>query len=299
MLRGERFRHDSTALRDGHGSSGRRGKLCRPLLPVCPVIPRFFFVPLWTATLLLGLAGCASSPPPAPVLASDALWRLIQRDCQPADRQPGCLLLDESAQGRHVLVKDHHGAYQYLLMPLDKISGIESEALYQPGSLNYFAAAWQARRFTEQALGRPLPRHIASLALNSPHGRSQHQLHIHIDCLRVEVADAVAAQVAGLDSQWRPLPVPLRGHGYIGLYLQGQQLTANPLHLLEQHVGMAAMGDWSVVVAGAEDARRGPGFVLLATRVDVAGGNEASAEELQDHACAAVTGSGQVLERER
>ncbi|MBJ7517120.1 MAG: CDP-diacylglycerol diphosphatase, partial [Stenotrophomonas sp.] len=30
-----------------------------------------------------------------------------------------------------------------------------------------------------------------------------------------------------------------------------------------------------------------------------ASGNEASAEELQDHACVAVTGSGQALERER
>ncbi|WP_312681471.1 CDP-diacylglycerol diphosphatase [Stenotrophomonas chelatiphaga] len=245
------------------------------------------------------LAACSSIAPAPPPAASDALWRVIQRDCRPADRQPGCLLLDESALHRHVLVKDHHGAYQYLLMPLDKISGIESAALYQPGSPNYFAAAWQARRFTEQALGRPLPRRFASLALNSPHGRSQHQLHIHVDCLRGEVAEGVAAQLAGLDSQWRPLPTRLRDHAYQALYLPGEQLTANPLHLLEQRVGLAAIGEWSLLVAGAEDAERGPGFVLLATRVDPESGNEASAEELQDHACAALTGSAQALERER
>jgi CDP-diacylglycerol pyrophosphatase len=275
-----------------------RGKLRSLPLSVCFVILRSVSRCLLPAILLAGLAACTSTPP-APPQASDALWRVIQRDCQPHDRQPGCLLLDESPQHRHVLVKDHHGAYQYLLMPLDKISGIESTTLYQPGSPNYFAAAWQARRFTGQALGQPLPRHIASLALNSPHGRSQHQLHIHIDCLRAEVADAVGAQLPGLDRQWRPFPVALQGHAYIGLYLQGEQLTANPLHLLEQRVGLAGMGEWSLLVAGAEDADRGPGFVLLATRVDPASGNEASAEELQDHACVAVTGSGQALERER
>lgn len=224
---------------------------------------------------------------------------MIQRDCQPDARQPACLQLETAAAQRHVLVKDHHGRYQFLLMPLDKVSGIESAVLYQAGAPNYFAAAWQARAFTEQALGQPLPRRVASLALNSPHGRSQHQLHIHIDCLREEIADSLAIQLPALAQRWQWLPQPLRGHRYLAMYLPGEQLTANPLDLLAHQVGSTAMGDWSLLVAGTEDVTRGPGFVLLATRLDVAGGNNASAEELQDHACVAVTGAAGPLERER
>ena len=143
---------------------------------------RFLLLPL------LLLAGCASVPPAPPPAHSDALWRLIERDCQGAQSPRGdCLQVRPAVDHRDVLVKDAHGHYQFLLMPLDKVSGIESPALYRRGAPNYFAAAWQARTRTEQALGQRLPRSIASLALNSPHGRSQHQLHIHVDCLRADV----------------------------------------------------------------------------------------------------------------
>ena len=61
---------------------------------------------------------------------------------------------------------------------------------------------------SEQALGRPLPRTVASLALNSPHGRSQHQLHIHIDCLRADVLQALDTHAPAVGMQWAALPVP-------------------------------------------------------------------------------------------
>ncbi|KAF1016779.1 MAG: CDP-diacylglycerol pyrophosphatase [Stenotrophomonas maltophilia] len=207
--------------------------------------------------------------------------------------------MDASPQRRDVLVKDLHGDYQFLLMPMDRVSGIESPLPYRPGAPNYFAAAWQARDCTEQALGQPLPRNVASLSLNSPQGRSQHQLHIHIDCLRADVLQALDAQAAALGPQWRPLAHPLRGHVYQARTLQGEQLRANPLNLLAQELAGNDVGQWSLVVAGREDVQGQPGFVLLATRVDAATGNEASGEELQDRACAVLTGAGQALERMR
>jgi len=247
---------------------------------------------------LAGLAGCASTPPPA---HSDALWRVIQRDCRnPQGPQGSCLQVNEAADRRDVLVKDTHGDYQFLLMPLDKVSGIESPALYQRGVPNYFAAAWQARVHSERALGQTLPREVASLALNSPHGRSQHQLHIHVDCLRADVLQALDAQAGALGPEWAPLPAPLRGHAYQARVLPGPELTANPLNLLAYGLsGVAEAGQWSLLVAGRQDVQGTPGFVLLATRVDAATRNEASAEELQDHACSVLTGVGQALERVR
>ncbi len=258
-----------------------------------------FLRPLLLSSLLL-LSACASAPPPPPA-TSDALWRLIERDCKAAGGPRGsCLRVDTGADRRDVLVKDAHGDYQFLLMPLDKVSGIESHGLYQRGAPNYFAAAWQARGHTEQALGQPLPRNVASLALNSPHGRSQHQLHIHVDCLRADVLQALDAHAGALGPRWSPLPVPLRGHQYQAYLLPGAALTANPLNLLAYGLsGVGDVGQWSLVVAGRDDVQGVPGFILLATRVDAASGNDASGEELQDHACTALTGAGAALERVR
>ncbi len=245
------------------------------------------------------LAGCASTPPPP--AHSDALWRLIERDCRGAEGPRGdCLRVETAADRRDVLVKDAHGDYQFLLMPLDKVSGIENRGLYQRGAPNYFAAAWRARSHTELALGQPLPRSVASLALNSPHGRSQHQLHIHVDCLRADVLQALEAHAGELGTQWAALPVLLRGHQYQARLLPGAELTANPLNLLAHDLaGVDDVGQWSLVVAGRDAVQGGPGFILLATRVDAGTGNEASAEELQDHACSVLTGAGNALERVR
>jgi len=255
--------------------------------------------PLLLPSLLL-LSACASAPPPPPV-HSDALWRLIERDCRGSEGPRGdCLRVETAADRRDVLVKDAHGDYQFLLMPLDKVSGIESRSLYQRGAPNYFGAAWLARTHTERALGQPLPRNVASLALNSPHGRSQHQLHIHVDCLRADVLQALDAHAGAMGSQWAPLPVPLRGHQYQARLLPGAELTANPLNLLAYDLaGVDDVGQWSLVVAGRDAVQGGPGFILLATRVDAGTGNEASGEELQDHACSVLTGAGNALERVR
>lgn len=254
--------------------------------------------------LLLLLAACATplpsppSPPGKPPANPDALWGIIQRDCSAEGPPRGaCLDVDRAPQRRDVLLKDSHGHYQYLVLPLDRISGIESPALLRADAPNYFAAAWAARRHTEQALGQPLPRAVASLALNSPHGRSQHQLHIHVDCLRADVLAQLQRMQPGIGAQWAVLPEPLRGHAYQARWLGGTALTANPIRLLADD--LAAPGDmasWSLLVSGQPAADGAPGFLLLATRRDTEQGNNASAEELQDHACVAVTGAGGPLD---
>jgi CDP-diacylglycerol pyrophosphatase len=48
------------------------------------------------------------------------------------------------------------------------------------------------------------------------------------------------------------------------------------------------MGDQTLVVVGAVDPDGEPGFIILADRADVATGDRASGESLQDHkTCAA------------
>lgn len=249
----------------------------------------------------LWLVACATPAPIAPASPApdpDALWALIQRDCVgPGTPRGDCLAVDPAPARREVVFKDAHGRYQFLLMPLDKVSGIESPALLRAGMPNYFAAAWEQRWRTAQALGRPLPREVASLALNSPHGRSQHQLHIHIDCLREDVLAQLRRMDEGIGSGWQVLPELLRGHVYQARRVDGDALMVDPIQLLATELaGSQDLGAWSLVVSGAPARDGAAGLLLLATREDAASGNEASAEELQDHACAAVTGAAGPLD---
>lgn len=252
-------------------------------------------------SLLLAISLGAALPAAAHAATAtnpDALWGIIQRDClgAAAPRFP-CLRVEAGADRRDVVVKDSHGDYQYLLMPLDRVTGIESELLFRAGTPNFFAAAWDARYLTEEALGRRLPRDVASLALNSPHGRSQDQLHIHIDCLRADVHGQLQAWRGRIGQQWQPLPGTLRGHSYLAVFLPGPELTAHPVRTLAASLDdPREVGDWSLLLTGSSDANGRPGFLLLATKHAPDAGNQASAEELQDHACAVVTGATRALE---
>ena len=98
------------------------------------------------AALLLVLSACASAPPPPPA-HSDALWRLIETRLPGGGRPAGQLPAGGDGGGpARRAGQDAHGDYQFLLMPLDKVTGIESHGLYRRGAPNYFAAAWQAAR---------------------------------------------------------------------------------------------------------------------------------------------------------
>ena len=243
--------------------------------------------------LVVLLAGCAAVPVVKQIHSNpDALWQVNNNRCHvAADAGQGdCIQVSPQPDKQSVVLKDRHGRSQYLLLPLQKITGIEDPQVLAVDAPNYFAQAWLARTYSEQALGQPLPRRYTSLAANSPHGRSQEQLHIHIDCVRADVAEALQQWQGTIGLTFAPLPGELRGHRYLARYVPGTELPVNPFQLLAQILPPGdVMADYSMAVVGVEDAR-GPGFDLLATRYDLLDANFASAEELQDHACGVITG---------
>jgi len=241
------------------------------------------------AIVLLGTAPSGHAADP------DALWKIVHQQCIPDQQQQGdptpCALVDlqqGDAKGYAVL-KDIVGATQYLLIPTARVSGIESPLLLDPGAPNYFADAWLERGYTERAAQRPLPREAISLAINSAFGRSQDQLHIHIDCVRADVRAALQRQLAAIGDSWAPLAEPLAGHPYRAMRVLADALDGtNPFVLLADGVPGArtAMGEQTIVVLGAEFAGGRPGFIILTDHVDSATGDKAGGEELQDHDCA-------------
>jgi CDP-diacylglycerol pyrophosphatase len=222
----------------------------------------------------------------------NALWELVNDRCVPDQEQHGdpapCAYVDLSAgedKGTAVL-KDLVGATQILLIPTGRVTGIESATLLAPDAPNYFAAAWRARSFVDERAGWTLPRDWVSLAVNSEDARTQDQLHIHVDCIRTDVRAALTRHAADIGPRWAPFPVPLVGHRYSAIAIDGEDLDAvNPFLLLADGVAGARsdMGAQTLVVVGSSGPDGQPGFVVLADHVDVAAGDTAGGEALQDH----------------
>jgi CDP-diacylglycerol pyrophosphatase len=240
------------------------------------------------AWLTLVSAGTAHADP-------NALWDIVHGQCVPNeehyDRPEPCALVElRAGEGLgYAVLKDLVGDTQFLLIPTARIAGIESPALLSPGAPNYFESAWESRTYVDDVLGRALPRDDFSLAINSAYGRTQNQLHIHIDCVRSDVRDALRGHEAAIGYRWAPLDIPLAGHRYMAVRVAGDQLNrTNPFKLLADGVPGARedMGRHTLVVVGAVFSNGRPGFIVLDDHADAAIGDRASGEELQDHACA-------------
>jgi CDP-diacylglycerol pyrophosphatase len=236
----------------------------------------------------LSQAGGAPSDP-------DALWKVVHDLCVPGQERHGnpapCRLVElrDGEERGYALLKDLVGASEFLLIPTARITGIESPTLLAPDAPNYFAEAWRVRRYLDRALGKVMRRDEISLAVNSMSGRSQNQLHIHIDCVREDVLTALGQYQDAIGDRWSPLDAPLAGHQYMAVRVDGEDLDqANPFTLLADGVPGARedMGHHTLVVIGATFAGGRPGFIILDDHVNPDVGDRASGEELQDHGCA-------------
>jgi CDP-diacylglycerol pyrophosphatase len=114
-------------------------------------------------------------------------------------------------------------------------------------------------------------------------------LHIHIDCIRPDVRDAVTANLDKITDSWAPFPVALAGHGYRAIRIEQETLNAvDPFHVLADGdaTARADMGRHTLVLVGATFPNNSPGFVLFDDQANLLAGDRASGEQLQDHACA-------------
>jgi CDP-diacylglycerol pyrophosphatase len=248
------------------------------------VLRRFNWLPLAVAVIVAagGLSAAHANADP------NALWTIVHEQCVPEQEASGdpapCSLVDLDAGERrgYAVLKDLVGATQFLVIPTERIPGIESPALLEPDAANYFAEAWDASSFVDARAGIDIPRDWMSLAVNSAVARTQNQLHIHIDCVRADVRDAVSRHIADVGSDWAPFPEPLTGHPYLAMAVEGETLAGtNPVQLLAKRVD--DMGLETLVVVGTYLGAGQPGFLLLAGQAEPAAGIPGAGEELQDH----------------
>lgn len=226
--------------------------------------------------ILIAVSRCATADP-------DALWQIISQQCLPNQRshhQPApCQQVDE--QAGFVTLKDLHGPLQYLLMPVARITGMESPALLANTTPHFFALAWQQRNLMAKKRGQPIADQAISLAINSAYGRSQNQLHVHISCLRPAIRRELDELAPELSEAWQAHS--LLGHRYWLRTLTSGELAQQSVfrRVADELEASKHMGEYSLALASLTPDQ----LVLLATRVNRLKGNFASAEELQDHQC--------------
>lgn len=248
---------------------------------------RWLFVPILAVVALAGfisLALCSNR---------DALWTIAHDKCVPdeiAHRDPApCAvtdLTDGEADG-YVVLKDIRGIAQHLLIPTRRISGIEAPEILDADLPNYWADAWAHRDLLGKRLGHELAWDMVGLAINSQGARSQDQMHIHIDCLRPDVRDALAQHGADIGANWTKLSFGLAGDTYYARRLPAADLaTHDPFKLLAELPGARqAMARQTLAMIGVTSSGKDDFVLLAAPGADESAGAMHS-ENVLDHSCA-------------
>lgn len=233
------------------------------------------------ATIFLGSP--SNGEPSRP--QSTALWRVVHDLCVTDKRTLGlaapCTAVD--LRRGFALVKDAGGPTGYLLVPTRRLTGIEDPALLKDDAPNYWQMAWEARGFVQRKAPRKLDRTDIGIAVNSLPGRSQNQLHFHIDCVRQDVKKSLRAVRPTPDGSWAKLV--LLGHPYRVMTIDGENPgTRDPFRLIFEHEqGTAKERSGQTLLVVGADLGGAPGFYVLWGSVGpkIIG----HGEELLDHRC--------------
>lgn len=142
---------------------------------------------------------------------ADALWKIVHGRCVPdmkTKHNPAPCVSVNLAQGEaggFAILKDAKGNTQYLVIPTAKITGIESPPILAPNAINYFSEAWAVTDLVDQRQNHTLPRTDFAIAINSVSGRSQNQLHIHVDCIQPRAKSVLEQLGPEIGTTWQRL----------------------------------------------------------------------------------------------
>lgn len=219
-------------------------------------------------------------------LDANGLWKVVGEQCVPNARDKGepgpCTTVD--FQKRYAVLKDISGRAQYLLIPTDRVPGIESAEILYGGSPEYWAGAWAAGRYVDAKLKTTLAPTELGLEINSSQRRSQNQLHIHVDCMRNDIADALAPYRHDAPGTWRW--TTLDGKRYRITRVMSLTDRGNPFRVVARSLGaQQSMAVQTILVTGAGPDTARDGWLVVNSGLDVEGGT-GTAEGLLDHSCA-------------
>jgi CDP-diacylglycerol pyrophosphatase len=127
-----------------------------------------------------------------------------------------------------------------------------------------------------------------ALVINAVSGWTQNQLHIHLSCLKPDVARLLRDHMDQIGLTWKPLSFRLLGYRVLARRLNGAGFGAqDPFKILADGVHGAhdAMGTRSLAAVGVVFPDGSPGFVLLSHTASPATGDIGVGEDILDYSC--------------
>lgn len=222
-----------------------------------------------------------------------ALRQIVQNQCvldwkqhqNPAPCVRVTLFDANTSDSGYAVLQDPEGGAHYLLVPTQTMAGLESSELLDRDAPNYFAEAWHARDLLAKFVGHAVPRTDIGLVVNTERARQYDQFHIHIACLRQDVAESLRAAAPHIEDVWSPVSVG--GATFQAMRIASDSLDGSNLYesLADMKPGTSQrLRDYTLIVVGAQFAS-GPGFIILT-------GTGPSGEILLDSTCEAAGGGG-------
>ena len=222
-----------------------------------------------------------------------ALRQVVQTECvlgwkqrhNPAPCERVVLYDANASDAGYAVLQDPDGGAHYLLVPTQTMAGLESGELLDRDAPNYFAEAWRVRDLLAKSIGHAVPRTDIGLVVNTERTRTYDQFHIHIECLRRDVADALRAASPRITETWAPQIVG-------GTTFQAMRIVSNSLDGSNLYESLAALKpgvsqrlrDYTLIAVGAQ-FESGPGFIILT-------GTGPTGEILLDSTCEVAGGGG-------
>jgi len=209
------------------------------------------------------------------------LWLVVHNLCSAMDKVTGlplpCLKVDRDAG--FVVLRAPMDHARVLVVPMQKISGIESPLILRPDAPNPWAYAWSQRAYVSHGAGRQMEWSDYGLAINSERARTQDQLHIHISCIDPRLKRYLARH-APPRGKWTTIDLAPWADRYRVKRIDEAALQRDPFKIVAEESPGARknMGAHSLALVGYGDADARE-FVLL----DANGYGHA--EELLNHRC--------------
>lgn len=224
----------------------------------------------------------------------DAIWKVVHDQCVPnfqkfnepspcVEVHPGAEINDGFA-----ILKDLKGTAHFLMIPTDRLAGIESPELLQPSAVNWFDLAWRARGLLSQTTHHYIADDDVALAINSVEGRGQDQFHIHISCISPQIKAEISEQERHIPDHWSQQSINLDGKLYYATRERYKSASAfNPIKMVADGISGARMemGRMSVMVVGMGNKNEGTDFFVFAGRSDKDRGDRGKAEDFLDNSC--------------
>lgn len=212
-----------------------------------------------------------------------ALWYVVNDLCRPMQQTLNlpipCLKVD--TERGFVVIRAPGDETQILIVPTTKIGGIESPVVLEDRMPNLWQFAWNERNRVTASAHRPLGWNDIGMTINSRRGRTQDQLHIHLDCADPRIKRALASRAGRLSSKWSTLDLRPWGGRYRIKDFGAAGIDQNIFMLIADEIpgARSRMALQSIGVIGSTGPNGDHGFAVL---VNSDGGH---AEELLDHTC--------------